>query len=154
MGIVLQNPANQFISQRVLDEVLFSLKVWNKNQTEKWYTAKAMEMLEAFQLGKYHRYSPYMLSQGQQRRLAVLSMIVGGQEILLLDEPTYGQDYRSTMAIMELLTQRVEEDGLTVIFSTHDTGLAQNWADAIFIMEDGKLKHRSLNRCKISERVI
>lgn len=154
IGIVLQNPANQFISQCVFDEVLLSLKFWNKNQTQEWYNAKTTELLKAFELEKYHKYSPYMLSQGQQRRLAVLSMIAGGQQILLLDEPTYGQDYGSTVAIMEQLTERVIRDGLTVIFSTHDISLAENWADAIFLIEDKKLKRQSLNTSKVSEGVI
>ena len=62
-----------------------------------------------------------MLSQGQQRRLAVLSVLAGGQRLLLLDEPTYGQDCRSTRAMMEQLRQLCAE-GPHRGFSTHDRG--------------------------------
>ena len=80
-----------------------------------------------------------MLSQGQQRRLAVLSVLSGGQQILLLDEPTYGQDYRSTAAIMEHLAAKVREEGLTVIFITHDRTLAGVYADKVYELRSRKL---------------
>ena len=71
-----------------------------------------------------------MLSQGEQRRLAVLSVLAGGQELLLLDEPTYGQDSRSVNAIMEHLREKVEQEGLTVIFITH------NIEEAVYLSEN------------------
>jgi energy-coupling factor transport system ATP-binding protein len=80
-----------------------------------------------------------MLSQGQQRRLAVLSVLAGKQKILFLDEPTYGQDYRSTEAIMEQLRRKVEKEHLTVVFITHDVELARHWADKIYRLEDRRL---------------
>lgn len=88
-----------------------------------------------------------MLSQGQQRRLAVLSVLAGGQELLLLDEPTYGQDSRSVNAIMEHLREKVEQEGLTVIFITHDTELAAAWADKIYRLEDTMLVEKPPGRC-------
>ena len=78
-----------------------------------------------------------MLSQGQQRRLAVLSVLLGDQKILLLDEPTYGQDLSSTEAIMRQLEAKIENEGLTVIFITHDGELAEKWADDIVRIENG-----------------
>lgn len=138
IGIVFQNPSNQFVSQRVEDEVKYSLHLWKKGKQADWYEAEAGRLLSVFGLKQYHNYSPHMLSQGQQRRLAVLSMLAGGQEILLLDEPTYGQDDNSAMAIMELLAERVKE-GLTVIFSTHDAGLAKQWADRVYILKERRL---------------
>ena len=81
-----------------------------------------------------------MLSQGQQRRLAVLSVLACGQQILLLDEPTYGQDASSTDAIMELLRKKTEEEDLTVIFITHDRALAAAWADHVYTVSEKKLR--------------
>ena len=78
-------------------------------------------------------------SQGQQRRLAVLSVLAGGQKLLLLDEPTYGQDYRSARALMDQVCARVKEDGLTVIMTTHDRGLAEAYADVRYQMRGKKL---------------
>lgn len=139
IGIVFQNPANQFITQNVYEEVMEGLRIWNKGLSETSLKEKAEKLLELYGLSDKMRYSPYMLSQGQQRRLAVLSVLTGGQKILLLDEPTYGQDYRGTAAIMEHLENRIKEDGLTVIFITHDRTLAGMYADRIYELTDRRL---------------
>ncbi|MGI6080061.1 MAG: ATP-binding cassette domain-containing protein [Candidatus Avilachnospira sp.] len=140
LGIVFQNPADQFISQRVEDEVKESLRHQSPRLSEESLEDKALELLESYGLRRFKNYSPFMLSQGQQRRLAVLSMLAGGQKILLLDEPTYGQDYRSTKAIMDQLKDKASREGLTVIFTTHDAMVAARWADKIIHIsseEDG-----------------
>ena len=129
-GIVFQNPANQFLSLSVFDEILFSVKKWNKDKDEIWHKEKTTELLDSFGLEKHKKYSPYMLSQGQQRRLAVLSMLAGNQRILLLDEPTYGQDYENIYGIMRLLQEKAAE-GLTILFSTHNERVAADFSDAI-----------------------
>lgn len=127
IGVVFQNPGNQFVTQNVLQEIETSLKIWKGKDNAK-------EILDTYGLGQYGSYSPYMLSQGQQRRLAVASVLAGGQKILLLDEPTYGQDRASVRTIMERLREKTQQ-GLTVIFITHDEVLAKTWADKIYRME-------------------
>ena len=97
-------------------------------------------MLREFGLSRFRRYSPYMLSQGQQRRLAVLSVIAGQQKVLLLDEPTYGQDEAMTEEIMKILEKRMEQEKLTILFSTHDPVLVKRWADKVYRIEDGELR--------------
>ena len=139
IGIVFQNPANQFISQNVQEEIELSIRQWNRNIAKEQCSKKAIELLAEFGLDSYRRYSPYMLSQGQQRRLAVLSVLAGGQRILLLDEPTYGQDHLSTVAIMDSVADKVEREELTVIFITHDRKLALEYADCIYKLENRKL---------------
>lgn len=140
VGIVFQNPSNQFITQNVAEEVLASLRVWHPDWPEEACRAEAERRLEEYGLGRYRRYSPYMLSQGQQRRLAVLSVLCGGQKLLLLDEPTYGQDARSVQAIMAQLRDKVKAEGLSVIFITHDRALATAWADKIYWVRGHKLE--------------
>ncbi|MDD3361384.1 MAG: ABC transporter ATP-binding protein [Hespellia sp.] len=144
MGIVFQNPANQFITQNVRQEVESSIMQWNPGIKDVECACLADHMMEEYGLLRFHRYSPYMLSQGQQRRLAVLSVLAGKQNILLLDEPTYGQDYRSTTAIMEQLTEKIQKDGLTVIFTTHDEELAHAWADQIYRVQEQKLQEEMI----------
>ncbi|MCL2604013.1 MAG: energy-coupling factor ABC transporter ATP-binding protein [Defluviitaleaceae bacterium] len=122
-GIVFQNPSNQFLALNAFDEVLFSVNRWHTGKDKATKEKKTMELLSVFDLERYKKYSPYLLSQGQQRRLAVLTMIAGEQELLLLDEPTYGQDYENIVAIMELLLEKARQ-GLTVIFATHNETLA------------------------------
>ena len=143
VGIVFQNPSNQFITQNVAEEVMASLRVWNPAWPEEDCRAEAERRLEEYGLSRYRRYSPYMLSQGQQRRLAVLSVLCGGQKLLLLDEPTYGQDARSVQAIMAQLRDKVNSEGLSVIFITHDRSLAAAWADKIYWVRGRKLEPAS-----------
>lgn len=138
-GIVFQNPANQFLALTVFDEVLFSVKRWYQEKDTQWQQKKTQELLDVFQLGKYKKYSPYLLSQGQQRRLAVLSMIAGEQSLLLLDEPTYGQDGENIQAIMTLLVEKAKE-GLTVIFSTHNESVAKYFSHQIIRLGEHDLE--------------
>jgi energy-coupling factor transport system ATP-binding protein len=138
-GIVFQNPSNQFLSLTVYDEIYFSVNRWHKKESEKWKGEKVLELLGVFELERYRKYSPYLLSQGQQRRLAVLSMIAGEQDILLLDEPTYGQDYENICAIMELLLHKAKT-GLSIIFATHNESLANSFAHKIIRLESRNLE--------------
>lgn len=129
VGIVLQNPMNQFVTQKVIDEIRFSMPVEDYHKIDQY--------MKDFGLFKYQNYSPYMLSQGQQRRLAVLCVICAKKEILILDEPTYGQDMDSTNAIMEFIYQKADENELTVILSTHDISLASQYANTILEFKKG-----------------
>lgn len=140
VGIAFQNPSNQFVTQNVLSEVLDGLKRRYPSDSEETLKNKGLELLDTCGLRKYHKYSPYMLSQGQQRRLAVLAVLAAGQKLLLLDEPTYGQDYKSATALMNLISTLVQDEGLTVIMSTHDSGLANAYADVILHVKDKKFE--------------
>lgn len=134
-GIVFQNPANQFLALTVFDEVLFSVQRWYKKESREWQETKTLDLLGMFKLDGHKKYAPYMLSQGQQRRLAVLTMIAGAQDILLLDEPTYGQDYENICAMMELLLEKAKS-GLTVIFATHNMAVAQHFSHQVIKVGD------------------
>ena len=139
IGTVFQNPANQFIATQVQAEVEQSLAIWYPKLKKEERKEEALRLLEQYGLKQYRKYSPYMLSQGQQRRLAVLSILTGGQRILLLDEPTYGQDAKSTRAMMNQIQEIVETSGVAVLFTTHDKFLAGEYADAIYECKGGNL---------------
>ncbi len=146
VGIAFQNPSNQFITQNVTEEVMDGLSRRYARETPEQIKQRALDMLDTCGLRKYQKFSPYMLSQGQQRRLAVLSVLAGGQKLLLLDEPTYGQDYRSARALMDQICARVREESLTVIMTTHDRGLAQAYADVRYQMRGKRLIREDANR--------
>lgn len=138
-GLVFQNPRFQFLSLSVQEEVLTTLRaVYGKKAEEAVLKRKAGELLEEFGLRQWEKESPYTLSQGQQRRLALLAMLAGDCPLMLLDEPTYAQDERSTRFIMDLLMSRVK-DGLTVVMATHDLALAKACANQILLLQEGKL---------------
>lgn len=135
IGIVFQNPQNQFVTYKVIDELLFSMKQNEKD--EKKLLERAENLLKQFNLYEYRNYSPFALSQGQQRKVAVLSMLSGDQKILLCDEPTYGQDNRTSREIMEFLKKRANE-GLTIIIVSHDRNLVYEYSDSIYEVTEEK----------------
>jgi energy-coupling factor transport system ATP-binding protein len=137
-GMVFQNPRFQFLSLSVEEEVLITLRVSRPQKSEEERKAEAEELLREFGLLEWKEQSPYALSQGQQRRLALLAMLETDCPLMLLDEPTYAQDERSTVQILDLLEKRLAE-GLTVIMATHDLDLAQAVSNQIFRIEDGRL---------------
>lgn len=132
LGFITQNPHDQFVTNTVLDEINFGIHhKKGKEQVEL--------ILRNIGLWKYRNFSPYMLSQGQQRRLGVASSMLYDYQVLICDEPTYAQDWRSTMAIMDLLMKNVLKHEMTLIFSTHDRELAHNYADIILTLKEGKI---------------
>ncbi|MBP1581135.1 MAG: ATP-binding cassette domain-containing protein, partial [Oscillospiraceae bacterium] len=134
MGLVFQNPENQFITNTVSDEMLFSLKRVKISQEEKEKQVHAM--LEKFHLEHEKEKSPFALSQGQKRRLSVASMLLTDQAILFLDEPTYGQDFENRQELMKDMQELVEQ-GITIVMITHDLSLVKQYATRVVRIEDG-----------------
>lgn len=136
MGFVFQNPENQFMCNTVFEEMMFSLKRVNIPIEEK--EARLKSMLEKFHLDKDVEQSPFVLSQGQKRRLSVASMLLTNQKILFLDEPTYGQDFENRQELMKDMKSLVEE-GITIVMITHDKALARQYATRVIEIVDGKV---------------
>lgn len=138
IGIVFQNPNNQFITYKVIDEILFTLKKNFPNVEEETLIEKAEKLLEEFNLLMYKDASPFSLSQGQQRKLGVLSMICSNQKLLLLDEPTYGQDKKTSLEIMSFLRKKVDKENFTLLIVTHDLEIVSLFCDNIYTITDEK----------------
>ena len=136
IGIVFQNPANQFVTQNVEDEVCVGLRLWEPGLSDEACRQRAEELLDRYGLKRQRRYSPYMLSQGQQRRLAVLSVLAGGQELLLLDEPTSNLDSLNEAVILKSLHE--EREGKTVVLVSHRQS-TMRIADTVYSVEHGRM---------------
>lgn len=134
IGLVFQNPENQFITNTVWDEMMFSLKRVNLSKVEK--ESRVRQMLEQFHLEKEKDKSPFVLSQGQKRRLSVASMLLTNQEILFLDEPTYGQDFENRQELMKDM-QKLVRKGITIVMITHDLSLVKQYATRVIEIEKG-----------------
>lgn len=134
IGFVTQNPQDQFIGGTVRHEIEAALGKGSDAER------KSEEILRNIKLWKYRDISPYMLSQGQQRRLGVAALMAYPCKLLICDEPTYAQDRNNTIAIMDSLLAQVRSAGVTLLFSTHDRQLARDYADVIYEMHDGKLE--------------
>ncbi len=136
IGYVFQNPEHQFITDSVFDEVAFSLRHGGIAEEELHHIVE--ETLAFCRLKGMENQHPFLLSQGQKRRLSVATMIVDKQRLLFLDEPTFGQDERSTAELMELLQQK-HDNGTAIVMITHDMELVDHYATRVLVMKEGRL---------------
>ena len=135
-AFVFQNPELQFVTHSVFDEVAYSYRL--KNMNEESVERKVYELLERFNLRSFKEHHPYSLSVGQKRRLSVAASIVPKKEILLLDEPTFGQDAHNTFELVEMLLE-LQREGVTILMVTHDVRIIQHFATRIWTIEKGRL---------------
>ena len=91
-------------------------------------------------LGAFGERSPYTLSGGEQRRLSLVSTLVRNPAVIVLDEPTFGQDRRGHDALLEILAAHVG-DGAAVIAATHDERFIEAFASRIVRIEQGRIVH-------------
>ena len=113
VGYVFQNPEHQFVATTVGAE----LAVGGTSQ------ARVDQLLEQFHLTAHRDHHPLTLSGGQARRLSVATMVSEERDVVVLDEPTYGQDWDNTCELMDFIDQ-LRHQGRTVIMATHDLELA------------------------------
>ena len=122
IAYVFQNPEHQFARGTVLDEV--KLAPLRTGMSEDRAQARALELLGRFRLRQYARANPYTLSGGEKRRLTVASALAAAPQMLILDEPTFGQD-RNTWVSMAQLIADLRDQGACIILVTHDRELVQ-----------------------------
>ena len=120
IGMVFQEPEHQFASNFVRDEVAIGPKSMGHGEDEAYQTAD--RMLEQMNLTRFAKANPYTLSGGEKRRLSVASMLAAAPKVLVMDEPTFGQDF-STWTEMVKLIAAIRDQGSCVIMVTHDEAL-------------------------------
>ncbi|WP_027409876.1 ABC transporter ATP-binding protein [Anoxybacteroides tepidamans] len=135
-AFVFQNPEFQFVTNSVWEEVAYSLRLAKRSDEEIHSTVE--KLLKTFHLEAQKDQHPYQLSVGQKRRLSVAASIIGGQKLLLLDEPTFGQDAKNTFALLELLDS-YREKGTAIIMVTHDERIVQQFATRRWVIDNGRL---------------
>lgn len=135
-GLVFQNPEWQFVSYTVEDELYYSLKKFNLSTEDK--EAKVTAFLKQFNLIDERKNNPYQLSQGQKRRLSVAAMLIAGQELLVLDEPTFGQDEENQKELLDYMKSINEEQGVTVVVITHDMDLVGKYCNRALVLKKGE----------------
>ncbi|WP_055427123.1 ABC transporter ATP-binding protein [Bifidobacterium aesculapii] len=122
IGMVFQEPEHQFAAPLVRDEVAIGPK--SMGADEKKAYAIADEMLERMNLSRFAKANPYTLSGGEKRRLSVASMLAAAPRILVMDEPTFGQDFTTWTEMVDLIAG-VRDQGCAVIVVTHDEPLVE-----------------------------
>ncbi|SEI00162.1 energy-coupling factor transport system ATP-binding protein [Halobacillus karajensis] len=140
VAFVFQNPEFQFVTNSVYEEAAYSLRL--DHWTEEQISPRVNQLLKTYHLENHTHIHPYQLSIGQKRRLSVAASIIKEQSIILLDEPTFGQDAKNTFAILEQLEQ-LRRQGKTIIMVTHDRNIVEYFSTKVWSIHDGKLANDS-----------
>lgn len=136
VGYVFQYPEHQFITDNVLEEVAISIRRLDPKARNA--ERQAAEQLEKFDLGRFADRHPLKLSQGQQRRLSIAAMAVYRPKILVLDEPTFGQDQAHTDQLSAIINE-LSLAGTAVLLITHDLSLTAQLAHRTIVMAEGQI---------------
>lgn len=136
IGFVLQNP-NQMISQTMIfDEVALGLRLRGIEEAE--VEARVHEVLKTCGLYSFRKWPISALSFGQKKRVTIASILVLKPEIIILDEPTAGQDYKTYTDIMNFLDS-LQKQGHTIVMITHDMQFMLEYSDRCLVVVEGKI---------------
>ena len=136
IGFVLQNPNAMISKVTVFEEVALGLKTRGVSEDE--IEKRVLEILEICKLKSFRKWPIKALSYGQKKRVTIASVLVLEPEIIIVDEPTAGQDLFHYREIMEFL-KRLNEYGITILFITHDMHLMLEYTDKAYVFNDGQI---------------
>ncbi len=137
VGMVLQNPDFMLFNSTVREEIGFSLQQQHKGDAYGW-TGYCQLLVDKLGLSGLEEDFPLALSRGQRLRVAIAAVLSSRPPVLLLDEPTTGQDIGHIEDIALLLKEYTSQGG-SIVFCTHDTEVAARFADRIVVMHQGKI---------------
>ncbi len=134
IGFLFQNPDHQIFCSTVFDEIAFGLKNIGipSNEIDNLVYNAAMKV----GLEEYLKHDPFSLSKGQRQRVALASVLAMETDILVLDEPTTGQDYSEGLEIMDIVKE-LNKKGKTIVMVTHDMELVAQYANRVIVLMKG-----------------
>ncbi|MCD4843496.1 MAG: ATP-binding cassette domain-containing protein [Methanosarcinales archaeon] len=136
VGFLFQNPDNQIFTDKVNEEIKFGLKNMGLNDGE--IDKRVNSALKMMELTEYKNRHPHSLSRGQRQRLAVASILAMEPNIIVLDEPTTGQDRAHVNKFLQHIKE-LNKLGKTVIFITHDMNIAARYSNRMIVMKKGEV---------------
>lgn len=136
VGYIFQYPEHQFVETTVREEVAYGLKARKlpQDQIDK-HVDSILKMIGLDDMPDKH---PFRISMGQKRRLSVASMMILDTEVLILDEPTRGQDRQNIESMMDLV-MKANERGTTVILVLHDMNIVARYCNRVVVMDKGEV---------------
>jgi energy-coupling factor transport system ATP-binding protein len=134
VGIVFQKPENQFFAETIEEEVAFGLRNFGFKEEEA--LRRVEEALSFASLDRYRGRSPFLLSGGEKKRLAIASVMAWDPEVMLIDEPTIGQD-QSQKTRMASFLKDLSSRGKTVVLVTHDVDFAAETCKRLILLSRG-----------------
>jgi energy-coupling factor transport system ATP-binding protein len=136
VGFVFQNPDHQLFSETVEDEIAFALKNFG---FEEAVIEKQVEWaLNLLDITEYRKTSPFMLSGGERKRVALASILAWDPQVIILDEPTIGQDYQQKEKLRQFILQ-LNAQKKTVVVVTHDVEFVAECNPRVILMSQGKI---------------
>ena len=136
VGFVFQNPDHQLFSETVEEEIAFALK--NFGFEKEAIEDRISWALNLLGLTQYRKTSPFMLSGGERKRVALASVLAWDPEILILDEPTIGQDYQQKEKLRQFIIQ-MQTQQKTVVIVTHDVEFVAECNPRVVLMKEGQI---------------
>lgn len=136
VGFVFQNPDNQLFSETVDDEIAFALK--NFGYDTETIEKRIEWAINLLGIAQYRKTSPFMLSGGERKRVALASVLAWDPKVLVLDEPTIGQDHQQKETLRQFILQ-LQTQGKTIITVTHDVEFVAECNPRIILMRQGKI---------------
>ncbi|KAB0288138.1 ABC transporter ATP-binding protein [Vibrio fortis] len=137
VGVVMQNPNHMISHHMIFDEVAFGLR--NRDIDEETIKQKVESVLELCGLSKFRHWPIEALSYGQKKRVTIAAILVLEPELLILDEPTAGQDYRNYTSMLAFIQKLNRELGITVVIISHDMHLVLEYTTRSIVIADSKL---------------
>lgn len=140
VGLVFQFSEYQLFEETILKDVAFGPKNYGASEQEAIAKAKlALKMVGIDE--SYYETSPFDLSGGQKRRIAIAGILALEPKIIVLDEPTAGLDPKGSQEMIDLFVKLNKKAGITVILVTHDNEIVYNYADNTVLMADGEVRY-------------
>ncbi len=136
VGFVFQNPDHQLFSETVEEEIAFALK--NFGYEKEVIENRITWALNLLGLTQYRKTSPFMLSGGERKRVALASVLAWDPQTLILDEPTIGQDHEQKENLRQFIVQ-MQAQGKTIVIVTHDVEFVAECNPRVLLMTDGKV---------------
>ena len=136
VGIVFQNPDDQIFAPTVEEDVAFG--PLNLKLPMEEVQKRVTESLARVGMSGFEKKAPHHLSGGQKKRVAIAGILAMKPEIMVLDEPTAGLDPQGVRGLSKLLKE-LNDEGITIIISTHEVDLVPNYAKKVFVLVDGLL---------------
>ena len=137
IGFLFQNPDDQLFAPTVGEDVAFGAR--NLKLPEDLIKERVDWALKAVNLSEYENFSPFDLSWGQKKRVALAGLLVMKPRLLILDEPFANLDFKSIYNHLEILENLRKSQDLTIIFTTHNLFFVENWADKMLFIDDGRV---------------
>lgn len=143
VGYVFQNPDHQIFAQTVWEEVSFGPK--NYGLSDKEIEENVKQALSSVHLEGFEKMDPFILTKGERQRVAVASVLAVKPQIIILDEPTTGLDYRQQESMMEMICD-LNKRGHTIIIITHSMNTVAKYAKRTIVLDNGRLLMDDLTR--------